>query len=172
MNPIVHGELGWLAAQRLASRRDRWLVTAAGVLPDLDGLTILAGGDAYARWHHVVTHGLVAAVVICGALAAFAVNKRAVLGFALIAFHLHLVGDLAGSGVGWPILYLLPFGDLTLHWDGGWELQSWQNSVIGLAATLLCLFCAVPFGRTIVELFSVKGDAAVVKTVRARLGKG
>ena len=170
MNPIVHGEIGWLTGQPLSSRRDRWLVTAAGLLPDLDGLTILAGGDAYARWHHVLTHGLVAAVVICGLLAAFAQQKARVLGLALVAFHLHLVCDLAGSGVGWPIAYLLPFSDFELHWSGGWELASWQNSVIGLGVTLLCLYCAVPFGRTVVELFSVKADAAVVKTVRKRLG--
>lgn len=171
MNPLVHGEIGWLTGQKLSARRDRWLVTAAGLLPDLDGLTILGGGDAYARWHHVLTHGLFAALVLCGTLAAFARQRAMVFGFALVAFHLHLVCDLAGSGVGWPILYLWPVHDFTLHWDGGWELQSWQNSVVGLVVTLVCLYCAIPLGRTVFELFSVKLDAAVVQTLRKRFGR-
>lgn len=171
MNPIVHGELAWLVAQKLNSRRDRALVTAAGLLPDLDGLTILVSEDAYARWHHLLTHGVIAAGVICGLLAAVANEKARVLGFALAAFHLHLVCDLAGSGAGWPIFYLVPFSEAPLAWQGGWELASWQNSTIGMAATLLCLGCALPFGRTMVELFSLKADAAVVKTIRARFSR-
>ena len=168
LNPIVHGELAWLVAQKLKSRRDRWLVTAAGLLPDLDGLTILAGEDAYARWHHLLTHGVIAAAVIGATLSAFANDRLKVLLLALVAFHLHLVCDILGSGVAWPIFYLEPFAPTAFGWNGGWELASWQNSTIGMAATLLCLACALRYGRTIVELFSLKADAAVVKTIRAR----
>jgi hypothetical protein len=58
-------------------------------------------------------------------------------------------------------------------WDGQWDLASWQNSVIGLGATLLCLACALRYRRTIVELFSPRWDAEVVRTLRARfLGEG
>jgi hypothetical protein len=53
-------------------------------------------------------------------------------------------------------------------WDGQWNLASWQNSVIGLAATIACLACALWTRRTPVELFSVKADAKVVATLRAR----
>jgi hypothetical protein len=169
---LVHGELSWLTAQRLETRRDRWLVTAAGLLPDVDGLTILAGEDAYARWHHLLTHGLIAAIVTSLGLAVFAKQKARVLGLAFLAFHLHLLCDLLGSGVAWPIFYLEPFDSRAFGFSWGWELASWQNSVIGLAATLLCLLCAVPYRRTIVELFSLKADAQVVKTVRVRLRAG
>lgn len=171
MNPIVHGELGWLLAQKLGSRRDRALVTAAGLLPDLDGLTLALGEDAYARWHHLLTHGAIAAVAISGILAALANERGKVLLLALAAFHLHLVCDILGSGVGWPIFYLEPFASNAIGWSGGWELASWQNSTIGMAATLLCLACALRYGRTIVELFSLKADAAVVKTIRARFAR-
>ena len=143
-------------------------MTAAGLLPDVDGLTLLAGEDAYARWHHLLTHGFVAAIGFSVVLAAFATQRWKVLGLALFAFHLHLLCDLLGSGVGWPIFYFEPLDDRAVGWSGAWELASWQNSVIGLAATLACLLCALPFRRTIVELFSLKADAQVVKTVRAR----
>ena len=33
MNPIIHGELGWLLAAKLEARRDRLLVACAGIAP-------------------------------------------------------------------------------------------------------------------------------------------
>lgn len=171
MNPIVHAELSWLGAQKLTSRRDRWLVTLGGVLPDLDGLTIVAGEDLYGQWHHVLTHGFASALVISAALAAFAQRKVAVFFLALAAFHLHLLCDLVGSGPGWPLFYFWPFSRTQWFWEGQWDLASWQNSLIGLGATLAVLACALPFGRTLVELFSVKADAQVVATIRKRFAR-
>jgi hypothetical protein len=55
--------LSWVVGHRLAERRDRRLVAWAGAAADLDGLTILAGLDAYARWHHALTHGIAADIV-------------------------------------------------------------------------------------------------------------
>ncbi|MBL8917848.1 MAG: metal-dependent hydrolase [Myxococcaceae bacterium] len=171
MNPIVHAELSWLAGVRLTERRDRVLVTLAGVLPDLDGLTLLAGEEAYATWHHVLTHGLVSAVGTTAVLAAFAKRRLAVAGLAFAAFHLHLLCDLAGSGPGWPIAYLSPFSRHELMWSGQWNLASWQNTIIGLVATFVVLGCALPLGRTPVELFSRAVDAKVVATLRARFSR-
>lgn len=165
MNPLVHAELSWLASQRLADRRDRLLVTVAGVIPDLDGLTLLGGVDFYGQWHHVLTHGALSALVLCALLTLFARKKLAVFLLALGAFHLHLLCDLLGSGPGWPLDYLWPFSRVETYWSGQWDLASWQNTVIGLVTTLAVLACAVPLGRTIVELFSVKYDAEVVKVV-------
>jgi hypothetical protein len=170
VNPIVHAELSWLGAQKLGTRRDRLLVTLGGVLPDLDGLTLLGGEDLYGQWHHVLTHGFASALVISAALAAFADRKRAVFGLALAAFHLHLLCDLAGSGPGWPLFYFWPFSRAQQFWDGQWDLASWQNSLIGLGATLAVLACAKPFGRTMVELFSPGADAKVVAAIRKRFG--
>lgn len=174
MNPLVHAELGWLAAQPLRARRDRVLVTLAGVAPDLDGLSLLAGQEAYATWHHVVSHGLVSAVVLSGALALGAAERRRTFLLCLAAFHLHLLCDLAGSGdfalggSGWPLLYFWPLSRVEWAWGGQWDLVSWQNTLIGLLATLACLGTALPLGRTALELFHAKADAAVVETLRRR----
>ncbi|MEW6433892.1 MAG: hypothetical protein AB1730_20495 [Myxococcota bacterium] len=78
MNPIVHAELSWLTGQRLGARRDRLLVTLAGLSPGLDGLSLLAGEDAYSRWHHVLTHGFLSALACAVVCAAFAQQKRLV----------------------------------------------------------------------------------------------
>ena len=91
-------------------------------------------------------------------------------GLALAMFHLHLFCDLLGSGPGWPIYYLWPLSLAELSWSGQWNLASWQNSLIGLGATLAVLSCALPLGRTAVELFSLKADAKVVATLRKRFG--
>ena len=143
-------------------------MTLAGVLPDLDGLTLLAGQDLYGQWHHVLTHGFVSALVISGGLAAFARRKAAVFGLGLAAFHLHLWCDLLGSGPGWPLFYFWPFNREQWFWSGQWDLASWQNGLIGLGATLAVLACALPYGRTAVELFSLQADGKVVAALRQR----
>lgn len=171
MNPIVHAELSWLGAQKLTDRRDRILVTLGGVLPDLDGLTLLAGEEMYGRWHHVLTHGILSAVAISAVLAMFARKKWAVFGLAFAAFHLHLFCDLLGSGPGWPLYYLWPMSREQVMWSGQWNLASWQNSLIGMAATFVVLACALPFGRTAVEIFSLKADAKVVAALRKRFAR-
>ena len=171
MNPLIHAELSWLTTARVAARRDRALITLAGVLPDLDGLSLLGGVDAYGRWHHLLTHGLVSAVVCAGVMTALAKDRVKVFALCLLAFHLHLLCDLAGSGPGWPIFYWWPFNRSELMWSGQWDLASWQNAVFGLAVTLAALGCALPLGRTVFELVSVKWDALVVATLRARFAR-
>ncbi|MBN1207371.1 MAG: metal-dependent hydrolase [Myxococcaceae bacterium] len=168
MNPIVHAELSWLAAQGLRERRDRVLVTVAGLAPDVDGLTLLAGEELYGKYHHVLSHGYVGALITAAACAAFARQRGRVLLFSLATFHLHLLCDLAGSGPGWPIHYFWPTSMREWFWAGQWNLASWQNAVIGLAATLACLACSLRWRRTIVELFSLRWDAEVTRTLRRR----
>ncbi len=58
----THLALSWLIAHGLPDRRERVLIAWAGVLPDLDALTIFKGYDYYSPYHHVVTHGIVAAL--------------------------------------------------------------------------------------------------------------
>ena len=72
MNPLVHGELSWLMAQGLRERRDRILVTVAGLAPDVDGLVLLGGEELYAKYHHVLFHGYVGALITAALCTAFA----------------------------------------------------------------------------------------------------
>jgi len=170
MNPIVHAEIGWLCSQSRASRRERWVITAAAILPDLDGAGILFSDELYAAWHHKVGHGLPAAVGFT-VLALLVTRSWRVAGLACLAFHTHIVADLVGSGPGWPIWYLWPWSELEWLPSWQWDLASWQNSLIGLAFTLAGLSGALWWKRTPVELFSTKADAAVVATLRARFAR-
>lgn len=168
MSPIVHAELSWLMAQGLRERRDRILITCAGLAPDLDGLSLLGGTDAYVRYHHILFHGYVGALLtalVCTVLA----RQRAWVGaLSLLAFHLHLLCDLAGSGPGWPIAYFWPTSSVEWFWKGQWNLASWQNAVIGMTVTVACFACALRWRRTQVELFSVRWDGEVTRALRQR----
>ena len=173
MSPIAHAELGWLLAVPVArNRRERVWGALAGVLPDLDGLTLAAypwdKGDAFARWHHLLTHGVLAAVVV--AALGFALCRGARVRVALVAlasFHLHLLCDLMGSGQGWPIAYLWPLSStMTEQFRWGWELASWQNGCIAVAASFAILAVGAVRGFSIVELFSTRADAVFVQVLR------
>jgi membrane-bound metal-dependent hydrolase YbcI (DUF457 family) len=176
MNPIIHAEIGWLCAQGLERRRDRILVTAAAVLPDIDGVGILFSDALYAEWHHKLGHGLIAGAALSVGLGAALTVGRAhkarafATGAALVclAFHSHIAADLVGSGPGWPIWYLWPFSDSSWFPSWQWDLASWQNTTIGMAITLTCLAMAIFRERTPVELFSERADRRVVDTIRAR----
>jgi inner membrane protein len=172
VTPVVHAELSWLAAQVLAERRDRRLVVLAGLAPDLDGLSVLAGVESYGRWHHVLTHGVLAALVVTLACVLLARRRLATALLAFAAFHLHLVCDLAGSGVGWSITYLWPWSRAEWLWSGAWELNAWPNLVIGTITALACFAAALPLGRTITEVVSARWDEAVVETIRKRFRRG
>jgi hypothetical protein len=168
VNPIIHAELSWLAALKVSSLCDRRLIVFSGIAPDIDGLTILAGNEAYGHWHHLVFHGFFSALLTAGICAIFAERKLLVAGMALLAFHLHLFCDLLGSGPGWPIAYFWPLSDHFYGWEGGWELVSWQNTVIGMVVTLTCLGAALFARRTFTEVFSVAADQQVVRAIRNR----
>jgi inner membrane protein len=169
VNPIVHGEVSWLIAQGLTARRDRLLVVAAGLAPDLDGLSLLAGQEAYGKYHHLIFHGYVGALITMAVCTITARNRGWAALLSLAAFHCHLLCDLAGSGREWPIYYFWPTNLTTWGWSHGWELVSWQNTVIGFLVMMACLGTAVRWRRTFVEVFSTRADAVVVATVRARL---
>ena len=168
MSPLIHAAVGWLIAQPLQRRRDRVIVAAVAVLPDVDGLGLLISEELYLEWHHRLAHGAAAAVFFTAACALL-VHPR-LLGALLgcLAFHSHIVMDLCGSGPGWPILYGWPWS--TTEWlpSWQWDLASWQNSLFGLATIVVCLSMALLKGRTPVEIFSLRVDGRVVEAVRAR----
>jgi membrane-bound metal-dependent hydrolase YbcI (DUF457 family) len=169
MHLPTHLAISWLIGQSLSERRDRRLVTWAGVVPDLDALSLLAGASAFSRFHHSVTHGIVAATVVTVACAAFARSRLRTAAFALVAFHVHLLCDLLGSGVDWSIAYFWPFSSREFVTPYGWPLASWQNALI----TVVALFCigwiGVTRGRTFTETFlPAKADQAVVAVLRRR----
>lgn len=185
MNPITHLFVGWtLGDAATRDARDRALIAWSGVVPDVDGLSLLPdivnrllhrpATDYYFQYHHMLTHGLPAAV-LCGAAVFACARKRmrtALLAFA--SFHLHLLCDLVGSRGPekadiWPIAYLQPLSDrLTFAWSGQWALNAWPNIALTLILMALLFFRAFHAGYSPVSLISSRADRAFVNTLRAR----
>lgn len=186
MNPVTHFFTGWLVAEAggLDKKRERAAVTVAAIVPDIDGLGIIAekltaDSDQPMLWwteyHHVIGHnlgfGLLAAACVFGVT-----RRKTVAGLALLAFHVHLLCDIAGArgpeGFQWPIPYLLPFSDaLQLVWSGQWALNAWPNIFITAVALCITFFLAWRRGHSPLEMISASADRAFVTTLRNRFGE-
>jgi phosphoglycerol transferase MdoB-like AlkP superfamily enzyme len=183
MSPVTHFLTGWVVANCSPSlnRKERTLVTIAGVVPDIDGLGAipelitwnsthpLAWFTLYHHQLHNLTFGLFVASV-CFAVA----NHRLMTGLlALLSFHLHLIEDLLGArgpdGYQWPIPYLLPFSHAAqLTWKGQWALNAWPNFAITFFLLLTTLYLARSRGHSPLEMVSTHADEALVATLRRR----
>ena len=184
MSPVTHFLADWLLASSAnLDRKERALVTVAGVIPDLDGLglpvEILTRHSAdpktwWSDYHHVLGHnlGFCLLVTVISFLVARQRWKTAALVF--VSFHLHLLCDLVGArgpdGEQWPIPYLLPFSnDWQLTWPHQWALNAWPNVVITAAGLTMTLYLAWSRGYSPVGLFSRAADQAFVEALRRRV---
>jgi inner membrane protein len=186
MHPITHLLVGWtIANMARLDKRDRMLVTVAGVMPDLDGIGVVADIltehtrsplDLYGTFHHVLAHNLGACIAVT-TVAALLANRKVLTTFLVaLSFHLHLLGDILGSrgpdGYQWPIPYLLPFSNAwNLTWSHQWGLKAWPNVTVSIILLALAFYWAWKRGRSPVEMISSKADLAVVRTLRARFGE-
>ena len=186
MNPVTHLLAGWLVANTAPlSRRDRAVVTLSAVIPDIDGLGIIAdivtrGSpdplDWYWRFHHTLGHNLAFCLIVTTAAWCLASRRPLAVGLAFLSFHLHLLGDVLGSGGGpgshqWSIPYLAPFSDsLQIVWQGQWALNAWPNIVITVLLLAATFYLAWRRGSSPVELISRRADTVLVATLRARFG--
>lgn len=183
MSPVTHFLFGWAVANvdPRFSTRERAAITIAGVIPDIDGLGVVAEVLTrhtshpllwFSQYHHMM-HNLTFAVVV--ALAAFFSARRrwetAILAFA--SFHLHLVCDLVGArgpdGYDWPIPYWLPWSTAgAWSWSGQWGLNSWPNFLITGILLALMFYLAWNRGHSPLEMISGRADQAFVRTLRQR----
>jgi inner membrane protein len=167
MQVPIHLAISWLIGHRLAERRDRRLVAWAGVAPDFDALSALAGVAAYSEYHHVLAHGIVAAVAGTALWTALARQRLKVMVLSLAAFHLHLLCDLLGSGRDWTIAYFWPFSRHEYAPPYGWPLASPQNALVWLATVAATIWIGIRRRRTFAEAFlPARADAAVADTLR------
>jgi LexA-binding, inner membrane-associated putative hydrolase len=137
-------------------------------VPDLDGLSLLAGLAAYGTYHHVLTHNLAFGGLVTAVSAIWIPRRARELALVFAAFCSHLVGDYFGSGPGWGLQPFLPFSDRFFLFAHAWELAGWQNFTITLGAITVSLVIAVRAGRTPLELFHAPTDRAIVEALRAR----
>jgi hypothetical protein len=164
------------------TRRERGLVTAAAVIPDIDGLGMLAEIPTrntshpllwWTDYHHILAHNIGFGIVVTIAAFALARHRWRTAALSAIAFHSHIAGDIIGArgpdGYQWPIPYFLPFSRTPeLSWDGQWALNGWQNFAITGVALLITFYCAWSRGYSPLELVSPNADRLFVETLRRR----
>ena len=177
MHLPTHALASWLVAESgpaRTARRERILVLCAGLIPDLDALSLLGGVEAYQRWHRIVLHNALAAfacALLFGSIARPGLRLATGL-LALVGYHLHLLCDLVGSagpdGSNWPIPYFVPFSHRPIEFSGQWGLASWQNVSFTVALLIASWALAVRRGRTVIEALSPRADAAVVEVAKRR----
>jgi hypothetical protein len=177
MSPTTHLLASWIIATKTTDNpRDCRLVALAGILPDADGLGLVA--DYWKAWwthreptyyyyqtyHHYVSHGLPAALVTMALMACLARRRGRVAFWTLVVFHLHLLCDYIGSRGPdpedlWPIFYFSP---LTLHpmwickWQ--WPLDGWQNKVITVTLFFWALWISSGRKDSFVGVFNRRLD--------------
>jgi len=183
MNPITHFLVSWSVAEGAAlGKRDRAIVTLAGVAPDLDGAgavveILTRNSDTphlwFSSYHHVICHNLGFGVLTILAAFALAKKRAAAALLACITFHLHLLGDIAGArgpdGSQWPIPYFLPFSrEPGLLWEGQWALNAWPNILLTVILLAAAFALARRRGHSPLEMVSRRADEAFVSTLRNR----
>ena len=181
MNPVSHLLKGWVVANTAdLTTRDRALVTLAGVVPDIDGLGIIAEILTeqtafpllwYSKYHHVLCHNLGFGLLLAVTAILFGIRRWMTVFLVLVVFHLHLLGDLVGSrgpdGYQWPIPYWTPFSDgWKLLWTGQWELNAWPNVLITALLLSATLYIARKKGCSPLEMVSKRADSAFVSILR------
>ncbi len=187
MSPITHFFLGWAVANSVPwlTKRERALVTWAGVIPDVDGLGIVTEWGTrhwqhplnwWSEYHHVLCHNVGFALVVGGIAAVFSRHRLATTLLVLASLHLHLLGDVVGArgpdGQQWPIPYLLPFSHQPqLAWSGQWALNAWPNLLITAGLIGLAIVLANKRGFSPLEILSSRADKEIVAALRGRFGE-
>ena len=185
MTPGPHAMMSWLPASFVDwTRRERLIVSLAGISPDLDGFGWLVDrvnrlrGEAsffYEEYHHYYGHNLFFAILVAVFAAGFAKRRRGLAAaLSFLAVHIHFLADLAGSrgpdGYQWPIYYFYPVDkDLALSWSDQWMLHEWPNVAIAIGLIIICGFVAKAKGYSPFEILSGRFDAAVFTMARKYL---
>lgn len=183
MNLITHALVGWTVANcsKTLLKRDMLLITAAGVIPDIDGLgapvEVLTRDSSnpllwWTDYHHGL-HTILFCAIVCAAASFFSRRKVLTALLAAVSFHLHILGDILGAkgpdGYQWPIPYLRPFTEAwQFAWEGQWELNAWPNIAITIILLAITFRLAWLRGYSPVGLVSERADNAFVETIRKR----
>jgi len=180
---VTHFLLGWATASSAKlNRRERAVVTIAGIIPDLDGFGLVAEVATrnsahplmwWSEYHHVLGHNIGFCLLVMATGYTLATRRWLTAALVFVSFHLHLLGDLVGArgpdGEQWPVPYLSPFSTASQWtWAGQWPLNGWPNLVLTAALLAVTLWLAWRRGYSPLEILSRRADAALVNALRRR----
>ncbi len=164
LSPVGHLQYGWWFAHwGQFNRRERAAIALAGVGPDLDGLSLLAGGDAFHRYHHILFHNL-GATLVAAVIAGLLFWRRPVVWLLMVfAFGVHVVEDYVT--VGWNQYPWQPFAAGSVNLAD--HLPNWLVQGVFQAAAMvfilgMTVWIYLRHGRTPLEIISPALDRLLV----------
>lgn len=182
MSPVTHFLTGWILANSASlSRRERALVTLAGVVPDIDGLGIVAEYrtrnsrhplEWFSAYHHSL-HSLPIAVVVAATFT-LATQRWKTASLAFLSFHIHLLEDLLGSRgpdrYQWPIpVFDAVLPGLRPDLARTMDAECLAQFAIAISLLRLTFYLAWKRGLSPLEMVSLRADAAFVAALRKRI---
>ena len=164
MSPIGHLQYGWWFAHwGEFGRGERAAIALAGVGPDLDGLSLLAGGDAFHRYHHILFHNVGALLGVLVISTAFLWRRPRALLLVGFAFGMHVVEDFVT--VGWDQLPWQPFNASVVnlsHTLPNWMVQGVFQVTAMVFILAMTVWIYVRHHRTPLEIISPALDRLIV----------
>jgi hypothetical protein len=164
VSPIGHLQFGWWFAHwGEFSRRERAAIALAGVGPDLDGASLVAGHDAFYRYHHILFHNVGAVLAAAALTGLFLWRRPRVWLLVVFAFAAHLLEDYLT--VGWDQFLWQPFNASAVNLSH--HLPNWLvQGVLQITAMVFILGMTVwiylRHHRTPLEILSPALDRLVV----------
>lgn len=115
MFTLIHALQAYLvAAVFTKDSRLRLFSFVGGLLPDLDGITLLFNSELYYKYHREILHpplvGLAVALAIIYLYEKKSAGRAGSAAFFTLGFFTHIIGDLVSTN--WPINLIAPFGQL------------------------------------------------------------
>lgn len=164
MSPVAHLQYGWWFAHwGEFNRRERAAIALAGATPDLDGLTFLAGGDAFHRYHHILFHNLGATLAVTALAGVFLWRKPRAWLLVAFAFAMHMVEDYVT--VAWNQFPWRPFDPSAVnlaHHLPGWVVQGVFQAAAVVFILGVTVWIYLRHRRTPLEIISPALDRLLV----------
>ena len=162
-----HFLAGWILSEiKPLEKRDRWIIALSSVFPDIDGIPIVFGVEAYQKWHHSFGHSLLAGLGLALLVYFLSVRKAWVTILSLVSFHVHIALDYFGSGGPygsiWSIKYLWPFSEQGYFPSFQWALHSPINISLTIFFMVIVIILGARRERSPFEIISASGDSKVV----------
>ncbi len=161
-----HAALGWTIGNIAgADRKLRNYCVLGAVLPDVDAVALLFGGDAYAHFHHTFGHNIFAWALFTGWVTIRCRSWKAFL-LSFICFGTHLLADAKFSL--WQIQLFWPLTDWGFMFPNSISLLAPINTHLVYYSFLLVALLSLIYRRTPVDIFSPKLDQLLISFFRKK----
>ena len=139
------------------------MIALAGTGPDLDGLSFVAGGERFYRYHHILFHNVGAALGVAVLAALFFRRRPRAALLIVFAFAMHVVEDYVT--VGWDQYPWQPFSSSAVnlsHTLPVWLVQGVFQITAMMFILAMTVWIYLRYRRTPLEIVSPRLDRLII----------